>query len=277
MSSRNNQCSIHNFAGKNIHIKLPVYNIILLKGKAEVQVDLTSTSVKAHSMVFTTPFQQVTINAQQLNTALMLQFHGDFYCIEYHKEEVDCNGLLFNNIYQEPLLRINEPLFTEMQHLFSKLQLALQNSGAFTEAVSKAYLQLILALASQAKSANDTGNEKETQPHPVMQFKFLLEKHYKKQRQPAFYAKQLGMTPNTFSKSCRQFFQKSPSDLIHERVILEAKKLIHLTYKSMKQIAAALHFDDEHYFSRYFKKHTGVTPTMFRTRVGVSMVADQSR
>ncbi len=49
-------------------------------------------------------------------------------------------------------------------------------------------------------------------------------------------------------------FSKSPSQLINERSTLEAKKLLHLTYKSIKEIAQELNFDDEFYFSRYFKK-----------------------
>lgn len=113
--------------------------------------------------------------------------------------------------------------------------------------------------------------------HPVVQFKALLESNFNKERQPSFYADQMGISPNNFSKICKQLFLKSPSTLIQERVILEAKKLIHLSYKSIKQIAVELNFDDENYFSRYFKKHTGVTPSSFRNNVGISIVADLSR
>ncbi len=111
----------------------------------------------------------------------------------------------------------------------------------------------------------------------MLNFKILLENNYRNERQPSFYAAQMGISPNNFSKICKQHFLKTPSTLIHERVILESKKLIHLSYKSMKEIAAELHFDDENYFSRYFKKHTGITPTAFRENVGISIVADLSR
>ena len=61
--------------------------------------------------------------------------------------------------------------------------------------------------------------------------------------------------------------------LIQERVTLEAKKLLHLTYKSVKEIAAELNFEDEFYFSRYFKKNVGVSPLRYREKVGISIVA----
>lgn len=59
-------------------------------------------------------------------------------------------------------------------------------------------------------------------------------------------------------------------------MILEAKKEIHLTYKSIKEIARDLGFEDEFYFSRYFKKKVGVSPKTFREQVGVSIVAKKS-
>jgi len=62
------------------------------------------------------------------------------------------------------------------------------------------------------------------------------------------------ISPNTLSKKLKLEFGKPPSQLIQERVILEAKKLIHLTRKSIKEIASELNFEDEFYFSKYFKK-----------------------
>ncbi|MBJ5570629.1 AraC family transcriptional regulator, partial [Salmonella enterica subsp. enterica serovar Typhimurium] len=79
---------------------------------------------------------------------------------------------------------------------------------------------------------------------------------------------------NTLSKKIKSLFNKTPSQIIQERVILEAKKQIHLTRKSFKEIALELNFNDEFYFSKYFKKYTGVSPTQFRKEVGISIVAD---
>jgi len=71
----------------------------------------------------------------------------------------------------------------------------------------------------------------------------------------SFYASALCLTPDSFSKKIKTLLGKTPNKLIQERVVLEAKKLLHLTYKSIKEVAFELNFEDEFYFSRFFKKN----------------------
>jgi len=58
--------------------------------------------------------------------------------------------------------------------------------------------------------------------------------------------------------------------------VLEAKKQLHLTHKSIKEIAFDLNFEDEFYFSRFFKKNVGLSPKHFRESVGISIVANEA-
>ncbi|KIO53093.1 AraC family transcriptional regulator [Flavobacterium hibernum] len=248
-----------------------------MEGTGKVSVDLVEYAFEGKIVLFTTPYQIIYFDTERPIKMRRLQFHGDFYCIEYHKKEVACNGLLFNNIYQQTYINLDNEDYIEMDYILKKIILELEDSSSYATAVVKAYLQLILALCSKIKSKEISIAEEKTTNHPLMKFKILLENNFHKERQPSFYAEQMGLSPNNFSKICKQHFLKSPSTLIHQRVILECKKLIHLSYKSMKEIAAELNFDDENYFSRYFKKHTGITPTAFRENVGISIVADLSR
>ncbi len=62
--------------------------------------------------------------------------------------------------------------------------------------------------------------------------------------------------------------------MTHERIILEAKKKLHLTRQSIKEIAYALNFTDEFYFSRFFKNFVKVSPQTYREKTGISIVAD---
>jgi len=205
-------------------------------------------------------------------------FHGDFYCIEYHKKEVACNGLLFNNIYLQPVVPVKKSLFREIEHIVERMRSEMGNDAKFSASVVKAYLQLILALASKAKKQLI---ESEWLMKPALgaegpRFQQLLENHFVKERSAHFYAGQLNLSARAFSNKIKQQLGKPPSVLIHERVILESKKQLHLTYLSVKEIAAKLGFDDEHYFSRYFKKYVGISPTSFREQVGISIVAQKN-
>ncbi|WP_229335598.1 helix-turn-helix domain-containing protein [Flavobacterium sp. ALJ2] len=261
----------------NLYGSSPMYSIFFLEGNGKVSVDLIEYTFDGKIILFATPYQIVHFDTKQSIKTRRLQFHGDFYCIEYHKKEVACNGLLFNNIYQQPYVNLEPKNYIELDYILGKLIIELENTTSYGIAVVRSYLQLILALCSKIKSEDNLVHEERNLHHPLIQFKNLLENNFHKERQPSFYAAQMNISPNSFSKLCKQYFLKTPSTLIHERVILEAKKLIHLSYKSMKQIAAELNFDDENYFSRYFKKHTGIAPTAFRENVGISIVADLSR
>jgi len=182
-----------------------------------------------------------------------------------------------NIIFLDPFIILHIRDFEELFQLTQKLQTELDNNSPFSEPILKAYLQLILAIASKVK------NQKIQKPiitlppdNKIEKFKSLLEKHFLAHRQASFYANELALSSNVFTKKCKEYLRKTPSQVIQERVILEAKKLIHLTRMSFKEIANSLNFQDEHYFSRYFKKNTGVTPTLFREKVGISIVADLS-
>lgn len=255
----------------------PMYNIFLLQGSGKVRVDFVEYIFEGKIVLFTTPYQNIYFSTERTLKTRRLQFHGDFYCIEYHKKEVACNGLLFNNIYQQPYVNLQTENYIEMDAIMEKLIIELEDKSNYSTAVARAYLQLILALCSKIKSKDNVVYEENNTHHPLMKFKTILENNFHKERQPSFYAAKMGISANNFSKICKQHFLKTPSTLIHERVILESKKLIHLSYKSMKEIAAELNFDDENYFSRYFKKHTKITPTSFRENVGISIAADLSR
>lgn len=256
----------------------PLYGVFLFRGQGSLRLDFIDYAFEDFTVLFTTPWQVLHFQSAGDLAVRVLWFHADYYCIEQHHKEVACNGLLFNNLYSQPFIPLDQGTYVEFQGLLDKLQRELAFEDNYSQAVARTYLQLILAISSKAKIASEkAANVPEMVALPsILSFKTLLEKHFKEERSPAFYAEQLGMTPNAFSKKCKTQFHKSPSFLIQERVVLEAKKLIHLSLKSMKEIAAELNFDDEHYFSRYFKKHTGISPTAFRESVGIAQIAYSS-
>lgn len=252
----------------------PFYQIIMIKEQRNFAVDFTNYICPHYSLVFLSPYQHFDLYDLDSRLIKKLEFHGDFYCIEYHKKEVACNGLLFNNIYLSPFVTVTPALFEEIESIFCKICIEKADDSPFSESVLKSYLQLILALCSKVKSPQLI-NTHVYQDELTLGLKFqkLLEAFFLIERSVQFYAHELALGLDSFSKKIKRELGKSPSRFIQDRVVLEAKKLLHLTYLSIKEIAAKLGFEDEFYFSRYFKKNVGISPSSFRERVGISIVA----
>lgn len=255
-------------------INEPYYSVLILDGKASFSIDANSYECDGKNIIFLTPYQVLQWQNTEFELLHLLQFHGDYYCIEYHKKEVACNGILFNNIYAEPFVPVSDAVFEDvLQAIFNikKLETTTEN---YNQSIVKTYLQLILALSSKEKQLNSLETE---QAFPISSeisdFKKILDDNFIQNKSVAFYADYYALSIDVFSKKIKKQFGKTPSKLIQERMILEAKKRLHLTHKSIKEIANELGFDDEFYFSRYFKNHVAVSPKFFREKVGISIVA----
>lgn len=263
----------------NVFLQSSLYTIIILtKGTGSCKVDFGTYEFTAPAIVFATPFQKIELDGQGIEELKIMQFHGDFYCIEYHKKEVACNGLLFNNAYISPVLTLSDSEIEDFNSLYEQIVKEVEQNEELNEIVLTSYLQLFLAKSSKIKRAVLTEDlAPSVMVDEVMErFKILLEQHFLALHKPSDYANLLHITPNVLSKRCKLYFRKTPTQLIQERIIIEAKKKIHLTRLSIKEIAFELQFQDEHYFSRFFKKITGISPQKFRNSTGISIVADLS-
>ncbi|MGJ1404943.1 helix-turn-helix domain-containing protein [Sphingobacterium thalpophilum] len=259
------------------NISEPLYCILLFEKATSFSVDLVTYHADPKSVVFLSPYQLFTMDVVLKSTFSVLKFHGDFYCIEYHKDEVACNGILFNNIYQQPHVLLSAAIYHEISTIMEKIDQLKMSSESYDQSLSRTYLQLILALASRQKLLfNDVQKPSWAHRDIIDDFEQFLEKNYKAHKEVTFYAANYGLSPAVFTKKIKLKWGKSPSKLIQERLVLESKRQLHLTAKSIKEIAANLQYKDEFYFSRFFKKMVGVSPKVFRKRVGLSIVAEKS-
>lgn len=95
-------------------------------------------------------------------------------------------------------------------------------------------------------------------------FDQLLEHWYQKERSVQFYADRLQVSVPLLNQTIKAFTGLTASEQIQKRIILEAKRQLSYTRQSISEMAYALGFDDPNYFWKYFKRHTGITPGMFR-------------
>jgi AraC family transcriptional activator of pobA len=98
----------------------------------------------------------------------------------------------------------------------------------------------------------------------IKTFELVLEHNFKKEKAPSFYASQLAITLKHLNRICNEMLQKTTTEVITDRIILEAKRMLMDKKFTVNEIATELGFDDYSYFTRLFKKHTRMTPTDFR-------------
>src|SRR3546814_10311654 len=99
-------------SGSPKEVREPYYFIFTFEGKASFTIDFTDYECNGRNLLFLSPYQFLQWRMVP-SPVDQIQFHGDFYCIEYHKKEVACNGILFNNIYR------SEEHTSELQSILS--------------------------------------------------------------------------------------------------------------------------------------------------------------
>ena len=104
----------------------------------------------------------------------------------------------------------------------------------------------------------------------LRRFQELIEKSFRKGTPIQMYAAELGITPAQLNNTCRALAGKSALQIVHERVLIEAKRNLVYTEMTVSEIAYLLGFSDPAYFTRFFKKRAGQSPSVFREVRGVT-------
>ena len=123
-------------------------------------------------------------------------------------------------------------------------------------------VRLIIIITRLAKSQYlriEAGNTEKFEL--IRQFHLLVEIHFRKEHQIAFYANLLHKSPKTISNYFSLYSQKRPMQIIQDRIISEARRLFYYTDKSVKEIAYELGFEDVAHFSKFFKNATSQNPS----------------
>lgn len=248
------------------------YSLIWVKeGSGKLKTDFSEYNFGANSLFSFTPYQPFMF-LSNLIKGIAIYFHSDFFCIHRHETEVTCNGVLFNNIYQMPFILVDEPLENTLNKLIAQIKSEMQNPGLAQYELLISYMKIFLISASRSKTEQQPEviqSKKENREPVILQsLKESIEKDFKSKHTPNDYAVLLNISPNALAKITKKHFNKTLTNLITERIIIEAKRELYLTNKPVKQIAYELGYSDEYYFSRFFKKNTDISPQVYRETVG---------
>jgi AraC family transcriptional activator of pobA len=100
----------------------------------------------------------------------------------------------------------------------------------------------------------------------LQRFRTLVESHYLKHWPVERYAAHLALSESSLNRLCRALTGTTAFDIIQQRLALEARRRLAFVAGSVATLAAELGFKDPAYFSRFFHKHNGMSPTQFRRR-----------
>ncbi|WGQ09439.1 helix-turn-helix domain-containing protein [Pedobacter gandavensis] len=243
------------------HIKI----LFIPKGN-KIKVDFREFTIEKDSLLFINPKVVIKPNEDNETGGLLLHFNKDFYCIEIHDQELSCDGILYNNVFEVPFIELDENKSADIQKIIRDIQLEMLNEDTSTEEMLRILLKLIILKSTRIWKEKHqlSQQEQKSDVQFLRKFSKLVEQHYKTHHTVADYADMLCLTPKNLSKKIGLLSKDTPNDIIKNRIILESKRLLAHTTITVKEIAYSLNYEDDAYFVRFFTKNAGISPLSFR-------------
>lgn len=256
------------------HIQRHNYFVLIWvqEGNGKLKADFAEYGFEANTLFAFSPYQPYMISTEKLVKGVAIYFHSEFFCIYKHHKEVSCNGVLYNNIYNPPFVKVDQPSMATFNMLCDQIKTEMQNADLAQYELLVSYLKIFLITAARLKTQQQPEAtvviKDQKEPFILQKLKDAIEQNFKTKHSPVDYADMLYITPKALAKITKSYFNKTLSSLINERIIIEAKRELYLTDKTVKEIAYELGYEDEYYFSRFFKVNADVSPQLYRDTVG---------
>jgi len=232
----------------------------------KIQVDNIPVKIDSNSIIALTPLQSLKYTSGGADV-IIYQFNREFYCIKDHDQEVGCAGLLFFGNTYIPIINLDQNELPKYKLLHEIFKDELETKDNIQAEMLRMLLSRFIIKTTRILKASEGYQKKEDVKLDLLrQYNLLVEEYFKEQHSVTFYAEQLFRSPKTLSNAFAKF-NKSPLKIIHNRIILEAKRQLMYTDKSTKAIAYDLGFEDASHLSRLFKKQTLISPSTFRNQL----------
>lgn len=228
------------------------------------QVDGIPVTLQPNELTTVTFFHKVIFEklAEQLT---VFSFNREFYCIYDHDSEVSCNGIIFFGPHELVNIKLDETYQRKFRLLLEVFKDEFTTSdniqGEMLLMLLKRLIILCTRLAKQQRSLEQLPT---AQLDIVREFNYLVDFHFRKAKTVKEYAEMLHRSPKTLANIFAKSGQKTPLQLIHQRIVLEARRLLIYTDKTANEIAYELGFPEPATFFKLFKKQVHQSPQKFR-------------
>jgi AraC family transcriptional activator of pobA len=254
---------------KHQNLSLPhkhtFYHVVLFtQGAGHHSIDFKSFAVQPYQIYFMAPGQVHRWNFEGPADGYIINFSAEFFQSFLLRPDY-LEGLpFFTGNADDEVINLPADARQQVTSLFEQLITESQQPGRMgMDLIRTLMLQLFILVARQSASTNQTTAP--TYNYTLLQsFRKLTDKHFATLRLPKDYAALLYITPNHLNALCNDMLGIAAGEVIRNRVILEAKRLLVNLDLNITEIAGKLNFADNSYFTKFFKKYTGLTPEDFR-------------
>jgi AraC family transcriptional regulator, transcriptional activator of pobA len=128
------------------------YSLIWVKqGSGKVHADFKDYGLSPGTLFAFSPYQPFVFITQNIG-GVALYFHPDFFCIHKHQAEIACNGVLFNNIYESPFIKVSDDSGVALDHVLTEIRNEIQNMTLAQHEILVSYLKIFLIHCSRLKT-----------------------------------------------------------------------------------------------------------------------------
>lgn len=239
--------------------------IFILEGGGRHEIDFYDYPLQTYSVHFVKSAQVHLIDRTDFAQGCSLLFSEDF--LHNIRQNADLQQIPFFQIPAYPLVQLDKETFEQIKPILANIKTESATPEPQPRSsieLIRAYCQVLFLIIGKAYQALPQPPVQKPQDNLVHQFVQLIDLHFEEHLNLEQYALKLQLSANYLGELCKRQTGKTAHQLIQDRVLLEAKRLLCYSELSIKSIAYKLNFADTSYFSRFFKKHTHVSPAEYR-------------
>lgn len=234
------------------------FQMIWIKtGSLSCRIDFELKTIEANELLVIAAGQVCQFDVHETYTGQLVLFTANFFT----RTEEDAHFLhtaeILSLVNSNKIVKVSacmiEPLFILLEKELDRTK------DSFQSAIAQNYLRIILLEAERQVKPNQLkiGSQ-------IQAFYQLIETNYKINRNVNYYASLLGISEKKLTQEIKQRTGLTPKVCIDTRVVLEAKRLLSYSSLSVKELSFILGFEEPTNFIKYFRKHTQLTPQVFR-------------
>jgi AraC family transcriptional activator of pobA len=239
--------------------------VLVRKGGARQWIDMTPFTLKDHTVYFYVPNRIIVKEGVDAVWATGIAFTKEFLSLHENTSLAELPILESPNGGHE--LSLNKEDLVYIEDLLTKINKEYESKNAWQQKMLAAYLTLLLTYLSRLYLEQFNSSDNSADKNLLKNYQAKINESFREWKEVGDYASQLNISPGHLSDIVKLQSGKPAVKHIHERLVLEAKRLLFHTNTSLKEIAYDLGFSDASYFNRFFKRETNETPAEYRSKI----------